>query len=323
MVDSNRSSAGTPTLSIVAPCHDEADSVSPLLDRLRTVLERSGLDYEVWLIDDGSRDATWERIGAAARESPRVGGVRLSRRFGKEAAIAAGLDRARGAAVLVCDADLQHPPEVIPRMVERWREGAAVVDGVKRGGSGAPGFAARAFLWLLSAAGGPSLSQQSDFKLLDRRAVEAWRALPERRTVFRGLTDWLGFEHAQVEYEVAERAAGRRRFRLRQRLGLALDAVTSFSAAPLRLVTLLGVGFLLFALGLGAQTLYNWATGRALSGFTTVILLVLLSSSAILIGLGIVGEYLARIYEELKQRPRYVARDQIAPGSGDGDHARS
>jgi glycosyltransferase involved in cell wall biosynthesis len=279
----------------------------------------------VWLVDDGSRDATWERIGDAAAKDPRVGGVRLSRRFGKEAAIAAGLDRAGGAAVVVCDADLQHPPEAIPRMVELWREGAAVVDGVKRGGSGesGSGLAANAFLWLLSVLGGPSLSEQSDFKLLDRRAVDAWRALPERRTVFRGLTEWLGFEHAQVAYEVGERAAGSRRFRLRQRMGLALDAVTSFSAAPLRLVTLLGVGFFLFALALGAQTLYNWATGRALSGFTTVILLVLLSSSAILFGLGIVGEYLARIYEELKQRPRYLARDEIAPRSGAHDRARS
>jgi glycosyltransferase involved in cell wall biosynthesis len=307
-----------PTLSIVVPCHDEADGLPRLLSRLREVLGEARLEYEVWLVDDGSVDATWERIAAAAGQDPRVGGVRLSRRFGKEAAIAAGLERARGDAVVVCDADLQHPPETIPLLVERWRRGFAVVDGVKRGGAGAsgPGVATRAFLWLLFALGGPSLAKQSDFKLLDRRAVDAWRTLPERRTVFRGLTEWLGFEHAQVEYEVAERSSGRRRFRLRQRVGLALDAVTSFTAAPLRLVTLLGAGFFLFASALGAQTLFNWATGRALSGFTTVILLLLLSSSGILVGLGIVGEYLARIYDELKQRPRYVARDTIAPSAG-------
>ena len=303
----------TPQLSLVIPIHDEQDNIALLLAELRDVLAQTGESYEILLVDDGSLDASWEVIQRAASSDAAVTGLRLSRNFGKESALAAGIEHARGAAVIVMDADLQHPPALIPQMVEIWRSGRAqVVEARKaRPVMAAPGqrWAARCFYALFGRLSGFDMPDATDFKLLDRRVVEAWLGLRERGLFFRGMAAWLGFTRVQLPFAVSERRHGSSRWSLLRLIGLALTALTAFSAAPLRLITFAGGLFALFSLGLGVQTLYRKLAGSAVDGFTTVILLQLITGSLIMLGLGIIGEYLARIYDETKARPRYIVQD--------------
>lgn len=308
------SSRDTPLLiSIVVPVHDESAALPETLAEIARSLAPLGFAHELIVVDDGSTDATWRMLREHAARNPSLRGVRLSRRFGKEAALCAGLELARGDATIVMDGDLQHPPALIPQLVDEWRNGADIVEAVKidRGDTHAESWRARLFYALFKSLSGQDLGNASDFKLLDRRVLEAYLALKERNVFFRGMTSWLGFERRTVEFAVRPRRAGASRWSLGRLLRLALTAVTSFSSAPLHVVTLLGGCFLLFSLALGAQTLYRKLTGSALDGFTTVILLLLITGSALMIGLGIIGEYIARIYDEVKGRPRYVVRERI------------
>jgi len=296
-------------LSVVIPLFNEAEHLESSLARLFQVLDGLGVALQVLLVDDGSLDGTWACIEALAARRSEVQGLRLSRNFGKEAALAAGLERAQGDAVVVLDGDLQHPPELLPQMLEAWREGVEVVEAVKqdRGSEGLLSrWSAQGFYTVFGRLTGQDLAGASDFKLMDRKVLEAWKRLGERNLFFRGMHAWLGFRRVQLPFQVPARAGGRSGWSRLSLLRLAVHAITAFSSAPLQLISGLGLGFLGFALVLGVQTLYQKLSGQAVDGFTTVILLLLLIGGAVMAGLGIIGTYIARIYDEVKQRPRYL-----------------
>jgi polyisoprenyl-phosphate glycosyltransferase len=297
------------SISIVSPVFNESQGLPLFVDRVEEALHGTGLEYEIVLVDDGSQDDSWEVIAELALKDPHVRGVELSRNFGKEAALMAGLSETNGDAVLVMDADLQHPPRIIPDMVRAWRAGADIVEAVKRtrtGQSRAAQFASRMFNSVFRRLTRVDLTNATDFRLLGREVVDTVIAMPERAVFFRGMSTWVGFTRTQVEFDVDARVTGESRWGVRALARLAINAVTSFTAAPLHLVTLAGVAFTLFSIVVGVQTLVRWLMGDAIQGFTTVILLLLIQGSFVLLGLGIMGEYLARIHEEVKARPRYV-----------------
>src|SRR5216117_639139 len=309
-----------PLISVVIPLYNEGLHVRELLSDLKKALQDSGCRFEVVLVDDGSVDDTWERIKEEARALPSLRALRLSRNFGKELALCAGLERARGEAIIVMDGDGQHPPSLLPAMIETWRtSGADIIEAVKRkrgGESLTSKFGALTFYVILNKLSGFELKGASDFKLIDRRVLDTWLAMRERNVFFRGMTAWMGFRTIQIPFEVGARRAGKSGWSYLRRAKLALIGITTFSSFPLRLVTFAGMIFFLFAVGLGVQTLYLKLAGRAFTGFATVILLELIIGSLLMISLGIIGEYLARIYEEVKGRPRYIITESIEPDSG-------
>ncbi len=303
-----------PTLSVVLPCLNEASHLAESVRTIARTVEGAGVDLELLLVDDGSTDETWQVMTALAGELP-VRALRLSRRFGKEQALCAGLEHARGDAVVVMDADLQHPPALLPDMLRAWRdEGYDVVEARKthRGDEGLLSrVEASLFYSLLRRLSGHDLAGASDFKLMDRKVVEAWAQLPERNLFFRGMSAWLGFERKELPFAVEARAGGRSGWNVRGLVRLAITGITAFSSVPIHVVTATGLLFLGFAAVLGVQTLYNWATGKALDGFTTTILLQLITGSAVMIGLGTIGIYVSRIYDEVKGRPRYLVAERV------------
>ncbi len=300
----------TPELSIVIPMFRESGHVPVSLAEIESHVGRCCSDYEIIVIDDGSPDDTWEQIRRYAADHPCCRGMRLSRNFGKEHAVSAGLEHASGRAAIVMDGDLQHPPALIGKMLDPWRTGQAdIVEAVKtdRGSeSVASALFAQSFYRMLRWLSGFDLQNASDFKLLDRKVIDAWKRLSERNLFFRGMTAWLGFRRVQVPFQVPDRVGGRSQWSFVSLVRLAMTAVTAFSSSLLQLVTLCGLFFLAFSLIWAAYTLSFWFAGRAVEGFTTVILLLLVIGSLIMISLGIIGLYLARIYDEVKGRPRYV-----------------
>jgi polyisoprenyl-phosphate glycosyltransferase len=309
-----------PFISVVIPLYNEGSHVSAFLSELKTALEETGCRFDVILVDDGSRDDTWERIKAEARTRSNLRAVRLSRNFGKELALCAGLERARGDAVIVMDGDGQHPPSLLPTMIEKWRSsGIDIVQAVKakRGRESlASKLGALFFYVILNKLSGFELKGASDFKLMNRKAADTWLAMRERNVFFRGMTAWMGFKTLQIPFEVVARRGGKSGWSYFKRWKLALIGITTFSSLPLHLVTFAGVIFFIFAVGLGIQTLYLKLAGRAFTGFATVILLELIIGSLLMISLGIIGEYLARIYEEVKGRPRYIVTESIDLADG-------
>ena len=311
----------TGLLSVVLPAYNEEESVPLAAQVIGDLLTGAGIGHELIFVNDGSRDHTWQAIQEAAARRPQVRGIRFSRNFGKEAAIFAGLAQARGDCCVVLDCDLQHPPEKIIEMYRLWQQGWQIVEGVKvsRGKESAlHTFAARTFYRFLSGATRIDMSRASDFKLLDRRAVDVLVAMREKNAFFRALSSWIGFDTAQVEFEVQPRAAGESKWSLRSLTRYAVTNLASFSTAPLQIVTILGVLVFLCSLVLGCWSLWQKINGQALEGFTTVILLLLLIGSALMVCLGILGYYIAKIYEEIKDRPRYI----VADGCGGADHER-
>jgi polyisoprenyl-phosphate glycosyltransferase len=301
----------TVTLSLVIPMYNEEALAATTLDRVRAQLEATGLPFEIVCVDDGSTDGTARVIDEASRADGRVVALHLARNFGKEAALCAGLDAARGEAVVFIDADLQHPPELIPRMVELWRDGNDIVEAEKadRGREGlAYRLFARLFYALMGRVGGASLGRASDYKLLDREAVDALKALPEKARFFRGLVGWIGFRRAALEFEVAQRSGGRSGWSAGKLVRYAVSNILSFTTLPLYMTAWVGLVTTLLGVLLGAQTLYNYATGRAVTGFTTVILLVIFFSGIILTAIGTVAVYLAKVLDEVKGRPVYIVR---------------
>ena len=307
----------SPFISIVIPLYNEGSHVSALLSDLKAALQQIECSFEVILVDDGSPDDMWRKIKDEARTFPSLRAIRLSRNFGKELALCAGLERAGGDAVIVMDGDGQHPPSLVPVMVEKWQSsGADIVQGVKvrRGRESLTSkLGALSFYVILNKLSGFELKGASDFKLMDRKVADTWLKMRERNVFFRGMTAWMGFNTVQIPFEVVPRREGRSGWSYFKRWKLALIGITTFSSFPLHLVTFAGLIFLLFALGLGIQTLYLKLAGRALTGFATVILLELIIGSLLMISLGIIGEYLARIYEEVKGRPRYIVTESIDP----------
>lgn len=297
-------------LSVVIPAYNEEEMVPVAAKTVAQVLRDAGIVYELVFVDDGSRDRTWEEIRALA--SPQLRGVHFSRNFGKEAAIFAGLQAAKGDCVAVMDCDLQHPPEKLVEMYRLWEQGAEVIEGVKsdRGKeSAAHRLAAATFYKLISRATRVDMSRASDFKLLDRKAVNVILTMREKRAFFRALSSWVGFRTATVAYEVRERTAGQSKWSTWSLMKYAVSNITAFTALPLHLVTVFGILTLLVSLVLGVIALVQKFMGLALGGFTTVIILLLFLGSLIMISLGIIGYYVGNIYEEIKDRPRYVVAE--------------
>lgn len=296
-------------LSVILPSYNEEKMIATAAGTVTRILDEAGIAHELLFIDDGSRDKTWEEILRAAESNPHVVGVHFSRNFGKEAAMFAGLEQAKGDCCVVIDCDLQHPPEKIVEMYRLWEQGYEVVEGIKedRGEeTGMHKLAANSFYAIISRLTGLDMASSSDFKLLDRKVVDTLNQMPERNVFFRALSFWVGFRKAEVRYRVRERTAGESKWSTRSLIRYAINNIGSFSSAPLHIVTVLGFVMLVIAVVFGVVALVQKVSGAALGGFTTVILLLLFSSSIIMISLGIIGYYIARIYEELKGRPRYI-----------------
>lgn len=298
-----------PKLSLVVPAYNEENLIEPLIKTVHDCLNPANIDYELLIINDGSSDNTWNNLMVARKSHPEVRGISFSRNFGKEAAIFAGLQYAQGECVAIMDADLQHPPETLVQMYHLWEQGYEVIDGVKANRGKESVFyktAAKTFYKILSMSTGVDMSTSSDFKLMDKKVVNTLIELDERHLFFRGLSAWVGYKTTQVEFNVAERAAGVTKWNKLSLLRYAVRNISSFSTLPLQFVSFMGGFFVVFSLIIGVQSLYKYFSGHALGGFTTVILLVLITGAIIMLSLGILGGYLARIYEEVKRRPRFI-----------------
>ena len=296
-------------LSVVLPSYNEEKMIPIAAARLADILGGAGIEYELLFVDDGSRDGTWREIQRCSAADAHVVGVHFSRNFGKESAMFAGLETAKGDCVVVIDCDLQHPPEKIVEMYRLWEEGYEVVEGIKedRGEeSGFHKFAANSFYSLISRATGMDMASSSDFKLLDRKVVDTLNSLPERNVFFRALSFWVGYKKTEVLYRVQDRTEGESKWSTRSLIKYAITNIASFSSAPLHIVTVMGVVTLIVAVVFGIISLVQKIMGTAQPGFTTVILLLLIIGSFLMISLGIIGYYLARIYDEIKGRPRYI-----------------
>lgn len=296
-------------LSVVLPAYNEEQNIQNTANMLATYLQEQGIDYELVFINDGSVDGTYAEIEKAKANNPRVKGASFSRNFGKEAAIFAGLELSTGAAVVVMDCDLQHPVETIAEMWSHWKNGAEVVEGVKASRGKESFFhkiSAGLFYKIMSKLIKIDMNASSDFKLLDRKVVNLLLSLPEKNTFFRALTFWAGFEKATVLYEVQERKYGESKWSFGSLMRYAISNATSFSTFPLQLVSMMGTVMILFSVILAIQTLVKYFMGTSVEGFTTVILLILIVGGCIMLSLGIIGHYIARIYEEVKGRPKYI-----------------
>lgn len=309
--DRENTTAPPPDLTIVVPCYNERAGLATLHQRLVEVCRTLPVTCEILLVDDGSTDGTGDEIRRLGAAQPPVRGVLLSRNFGHQAAVSAGYDHARGRAVLVMDADLQHPPEVIPEFIRQWRAGYDVVYAYREGVPTRWGY--RAHNWLCNV---QIPHEAADFRLLDRKVVDALRRLPERNRFVRGLVAWLGFRQIGIPYKQAERHAGVPAYNWRRRLRLQIDSVFSFSTVPLRMSVYLGLLTLLlgiiYALYILAVLLFC-GFERVQSGWPALIITVLILGGTQLVSLGMVAEYVGRIYEEVKQRPLYVVRELVDP----------
>lgn len=306
--------AARPLVSIVTPFYNEGLAIDAFFAELAPIFDAiPEYRFEIVCIDDGSRDDTAARLAAAAARDPRVRVFELTRNFGKEAALTAGLDHARGDAVIPLDADLQDPPQLIPLMLERWREGAEVVV-AKRRDRTSDSFAKRAtaiwFYRLHNALSELKIPENvGDFRLMDRQVVDALRELPERHRFMKGLFAWVGFRTVLVEYQRASRVAGRTKFSGWRLWNFALEGITSFSTAPLRIWTYIGGAIAMIAFGYGGFIeLRTILFGNPVAGYPSLITIMLFMAGIQLIGIGVVGEYIGRIYDETKRRPVYLVR---------------
>jgi dolichol-phosphate mannosyltransferase len=308
-------------LSVLVPVHNEGDQIAENLSLIHAEASKTGLPMEMIAIDDGSTDKTWSVLERMVEHIPGLKAVRFSRNFGKEAAICAGLAYSSGQACIVIDSDLQHPPGLIPEMVRLWREEHwDVVEGIKKTRGTEPminRIGARFFYRTLSRLSGYNLHGSSDFKLLDRKVIDAWLDMRERNTFFRGMITWLGYRKKQISFSVAKRRLTQSRWSFLGLFRLAVIAITAFSSLPLQAVTFLGGLFLFCAVLFSGYTLILYFTGLALHGFTTVIILELLIGGVLMISLGIIGTYIAQIYQEVKYRPRYVVAETLTSRSED------
>ena len=296
-------------LSIIIPSYNEQDMIPKTYEVIKQTLSSACIPFEIIFVDDGSADSTFENINKLTKEYPDVRGISFSRNFGKESAIFAGLENAAGACCVIMDCDLQHPPATIIEMYRLWEQGYEVVEGVKSSrGKENPlhTLCANSFYGIISKVTGLNMADASDFKLLDRRAVEALLIMPERAPFFRALSSWIGFKTISVSFDVQERTVGTSKWSMWSLVKYAVRNITSFSGAPMQFVSFMGWMMLLFSFIFAIQSLYRYFTGNALEGFTTVILLLLIIGSVLMISLGIIGHYISRIYDELKGRPRYI-----------------
>ena len=304
-------------LSVVLPAYNEELTVAKTCRILGEILDSNGISHELVIVDDGSSDGTWKQIEEISRRDPDVTGVHFSRNFGKEAAIVAGLAQAGGDAVAVMDCDLQHPPETLVEMFRLWEQGYEVVEGIKkdRGKESMLHRKSAGFFYrVMSGATGFDMRNASDFKLLDRKAVESVLAMPERSMFFRATSSWVGFKSTSVHFEVQEREAGESKWSTGSLISYAFRNIVAFTTLPLQFVTAGAVGCFICSLILLVYSLVRYFTGHAVEGYTTLLIVLLFIGSAVMMSLGIIGYYIARIYEEVKRRPRYIVSKIIHGG---------
>jgi glycosyltransferase involved in cell wall biosynthesis len=304
-----------PELSVVVPAFNEAEGLAAFLEQLFGVLRNCTDSYEVWVVNDGSRDATWEKLRAETARYPQLRGVSFTRNFGKEAAILAGLRHARGKAVIIMDADGQHPPSLLPEMLNLWRSGKAQIVAAQKANRDTDSWMAqlnaRMFNGLMHMLTGLNLEGASDFRLLDRRVVDTLLAFPEKVRFFRGMTVWTGFTTVPLPFDVAPRIAGNSQWSTAQLTRLAITAITAYSAKPLGMIFRLGLLGMAAAFLLLLQAFYSWTTHIAVSGWTSMTVIVLFFGSANLLGIGVLGAYLAQIFDEIKGRPEFLVAEVI------------
>lgn len=313
-------------LSIVIPSYNEQGNIEHTAEVVTRIMQENNIPFEMVFVNDGSTDKTWDKLTELCRVNPHAVAVNFSRNFGKEAAIFAGLKTARGDAVVLMDCDLQHPPETIVEMYDIWSNNDIdIVEGRKKSRGKEKGLykAFSLFFYkLIGDSSGLDMRDASDFKLLDRSVVDSLNEMPERLTFFRAMSSWVGYKTEKVYFEVAERAEGESKWSVKALFHYAVNSITSFTSAPLYMI--MGIGIITFIISviLGIQTLVNKLLGQSAAGFSTVIILQLLTSSIIMFSLGIIGHYLAKIYEEIKKRPRFIIRSVIRNGreqSGEKD----
>lgn len=312
-------------LSVVMPIYNETD-IAVGVERVMRVLQEENISFEIILVDDGSTNNSWNEMTDLAEKYDTVTAIALSRNFGKENALCAGLDAVQGGCCVCIDSDMQHPPEVIPKMYRLWKEeNFEVVEGVKNARSKENPiyrFCANIFYFLLTKLSGIDLKNASDFRLLDEKALKAWKSMPEKKTFFRGMSSWIGFRRTQVYFEVSDRISGKSKWSVSNLINLAVNAITSYSSVPLYFASGFGMLFLLFFLIMFVQTLYMKLSGHAQSGFTTIIILQLIIGSVIMVNMGIIGIYIMKIYEEIKSRPRYIV-SRIINSKNEGEGSQS
>ncbi|BEI60952.1 glycosyltransferase family 2 protein [Blautia luti] len=304
-------------LSVVLPAYNEELMVGKTCRVLAQVLTEAQIPYELVVVNDGSSDRTWEEIQKAGERDANVTGVLFSRNFGKEAAIFAGLAQAGGDVVAVMDCDLQHPPQTLIEMYRLWQDGYEVIEGVKSD-RGKEGFlhkeCAGFFYDIMSKATKVNMKDASDFKMLDRKAVDSILSMPERNMFFRATSTWVGYKTTSVEFEVQEREAGVSKWSPWTLVKYAFTNIVAFTTFPLQFVTITGVVCFICSLVLMIYSLIQYFAGSAVEGYTTLLMVLLLVGSAMMISLGIIGYYIAKIYEEVKRRPRYIISKVIKNG---------
>ena len=306
-------------LSIIVPCYNEIEVIGETHRRLGQCLEGITPHWEIVYVDDGSRDGTVEALTKLARDEPRMLVVRLARNFGHQLAVSAGLDRVQGAAVIIIDADLQDPPEVIADMIALWEQGADVVLGKRRSRDGDSWFkrktAASFYRFLDAISDVPIPLDVGDFRLLDRAVVDVLRTMPERHRLLRAMTSWVGFRQVELPYDRAARFAGTTKYPLKKMLRLSLDGILSFSTVPLQMIGFLGLTLASFAvLGILYALILRLFTSDWVPGFTLLFVAMLLIGGLQFISLSVIGAYIGRIYSEAKQRPLYVVAECISGG---------
>ena len=301
-------------MSIVIPAFNEEKNINLIHKKIEEIMKLNNINYEMIFVDDGSKDKTWESIENVAKDNSNVKGIKFSRNFGKESGIFAGLKEAKGDCCAVIDSDLQHPPETLVEMYKLWEDGYDVIEGIKldRGKEHKlyKSFS-KVFYKLMSSATRIDMEKTSDFKLLDRKAVDSIIELPEKNMFFRAMSAWVGFKTVTIGYEVQERATGESKWSTISLVKYAITNIVSFTTAPLHIVTFLGVLFFVFTILFGLHSIYNYFSGQALGGFTTLILLQLIIGSIIMFSLGIIGTYIGAIYDEVKDRNRYIVEKFI------------
>lgn len=293
-------------ISVVIPVFNEEKGIKHNVNEIIKYLPD---DYEMVLVDDGSKDDSWKEISTLVEDNKRIIGVRFSRNFGKEAAVMAGVSNAKGDAVIVMDSDLQHPPEYIPKLIEKWKDGYKIVETVKKNRGKESllyKISTGLFYNILKKMSGLDMANSSDYKLLDRAVVDKIKEFKEGQLFFRGLVDWVGFDKYILEIDIKERKIGKSKFKFKSLFKLAINAITSFSSSLLYITAFLGGIFFVSAVILAIQTLYNKIVGVSATGFTTVILLQLIIGSLVMFCLAIIGIYVGKIYEEVKRRPQYI-----------------
>ena len=304
--------SSNPTISVVVPLYNEQESIEPLFIALTNILEKRQQNWELLLVNDGSNDDSAAIIDILSDDNDHVHSIHFSRNFGKEAALDAGLVNAHGDCIIFIDADMQHPPLCIEQMLDKWLQGYDVVNGIKKQRGDVAFFhrgLAFVFNRIMTGATGENFQGASDFKLIDRCVAEALMQCSERVRFFRGLVAWVGFKTTSVEFDVVQRTAGNTKWSRSQLIKYSLTNIVSFSTFPLILVTWIGAITVFLGVILGVQTLYNYFSGIAFSGFTTVIMLLILLCGIILLSLGTISLYIAKIYDEQKARPLYIIAD--------------